>query len=112
MTLLSNTAQFNQMNELCIFVTCPNRVEPLKSYQTLHKTPLEKLMVDCAGPWKAQVKTHSGEIADFTFHVCSTIDSCICWVELDTITSLSNKKVRQAVEKNWLQSKPRPGECG
>ena len=69
-------------------------------------------MVDCAGPWKARVKTHSGEVVELTFFVCSMFGSCTGWVELATITSASSKKVSRAVEKNWIYSKPRPAECG
>ena len=76
------------------------------------KKPWEKLSVDCAGPWKARVKTHSGEVVELNFHMCSMIDACTGWVELATITSASSRKVSRAVEKNWFHSKPRPAECG
>ena len=33
------------------------------------KKPWEKLLVDCAGPWKVKVKTHEGEIVKYTFHM-------------------------------------------
>ena len=36
MILLSNMTQFNQMTELWIFVPCPNRVEPPKSWPYLN----------------------------------------------------------------------------
>ena len=76
------------------------------------KKPWEKIMVDCAGSWKVRVKLSTGEEVNFTFHMCSMIDSGTGWVEFGAITSASGKNVSQAVEKYWLFSKPRPAECG
>ena len=69
-------------------------------------------MVDCVGPWKVRVKLGTGETVDFTFHICSMIDSGTGWVEFGAITSASGKNVSKAVETHWLFSKPRPAECG
>ena len=38
MILLSNMAQFNHMTELWIMVSCPNRVEPPKSWSYLNRS--------------------------------------------------------------------------
>ena len=68
--------------------------------------------MDCAGPWKVRVKLGTGETTDFTFHMCSMIDSGTGWVEFGAIASASGKNVSKAVEKYWLFIKPRLAECG
>ena len=69
-------------------------------------------MVDWAGPWKVRVKLDTGEITDFTFHMCSMIDSGTGWVEFSAIANTSGKNASKAVERYWLFSMPRPAECG
>ena len=64
------------------------------------KKPWEKLLVNCARPWKVKVNTHEGEVVEFRFHMCSIIDSCTSWVELVMITSASSLKCARAVERN------------
>ena len=63
------------------------------------KKSWEKIMVDCAGPWKVRVNSGTGETTDFIFHMCSMLDSGIGWVEFGVIASASGKNVGKAVEK-------------
>ena len=77
-----------------------------------NKNPWEKIQVDCAGPWKVNVSSATGEKVTFSFHIVTIADCCTNWCELQVITSAASKKCAGALDTQWLCRYPRPKECG